>query len=63
MAIAETCPIINGTPETDTVIDGSEEPFYIITPTDEDFCNPASLNLIYYNGLAAYNGQFLYGGA
>lgn len=61
--MAEVCPVIIGTPETDTIISGIEEPFYNILPTDEDFCNPASLNVIYYNGLATYNGQFLYGGA
>ena len=60
--MAEVCPVIIGAPESDTIISGSVEKAYTIDPTSEDFCNPASSLVIYYNGNVNYDGEFVYGG-
>ena len=59
--MAESCPIIIGTPESDGIISGKVEPSYVIFPTSEDFCNPSSITVIIYDGSATFNGQFKFG--
>lgn len=71
--MSEVCSVIVGIPITGVTItgtissgsqiSGTIEPAYTIDPISEDFCNPASVKVIYFNGLAKFDGTFIFGGA
>ena len=71
--MTEVCPVItpstepgssvSGSIEAGTLVSGKEEEAYTVWDVDPNFCNPESSLVIIYNGLAIFDGTFLFGGA